>query len=70
MKYLTSHGDISSIEHLACYKAGKLRVGNTVSGDYLFLIGLKAHTMYWGSESGAISCLKDLILAQKKGGTS
>lgn len=47
-----------------------LNPGSLSIMDYLFLIGLKAHTMYWGSESGAISCLKDLILAQKKGGTS
>jgi hypothetical protein len=43
-----------------------LNPGSLSVMDYLFLVGLKAHTMYWGSESESISCLKDLVLLQKR----
>jgi hypothetical protein len=34
--------------------------------DYIFMIGLRAHTMYWGSEADSVNCLRDFILVQQK----
>lgn len=37
-------------------------------GDYIFFIGLRAHSMYWGKNSDSISCLKDLVSLQEQYG--